>query len=215
MALYFNGGIKTVVYFNGTHSKTIYFNGTLVHSYSDHSNHSDYSDYSNYSNYSNSGGCIHKDTPVLMGNGEYKAAKDLVVGDILKAANIAGVIDSSDPQWINWRETNLTLLSETTTEIVRVRQEVWHQYWDINNGLLKITEAHPLLVKKGNEYLWLDVQDLVIGDSLVQLDGTLIPVTTVEHIEEDIDVVEYDCEDVDNYVVGNTPIIIHNIEIAK
>jgi hypothetical protein len=63
-------------------------------------------------------------------------------------------------------------------EVVQTFRALAVQYFVIN-GEISVTDTHPFLV--GND--WIEARDIRVGDTLVGLDGTAVPVNSVESVD--------------------------------
>jgi len=88
-------------------------------------------------------------------------------------------------------------------------------YWSVNDGLMKVTDEHDLWtytftdnVGDARYWKWRKPSQLQIGQSLLDHEGNLIEVTSIEKIEEEVEVVNIDVEPLDVYFAGG--ILVHN-----
>ena len=81
-------------------------------------------------------------------------------------------------------------------------------YYNINDGLLKVTNEHPLWGYRNNKWSWYTLEELLVGDKLLNYKGETIQVTKLEFIEGEVEVVNIDVEPLDVYFAGG--ILVHN-----
>ena len=71
--------------------------------------------------------------------------------------------------------------------------------YDINNGLLKVTGTHPMIVKRNGVWAEYKMNELVVGDMLYKRDNTEVEITSID----------FDDSDDNKYVVSRL-LIDHN-----
>lgn len=154
------------------------------------------------------GGCVHEDTPILMWDGSTKRAKYVKVGDTLQSFTSAGMLDEDESNWKEWKTTEFKSPKIVPTTARVAYNASYTQYWKINNDVC-ITQDHPVLVRKNQQWGWYDVTDVKVGDFLKGTDG-VIEIKSIDHIKENLNVVVLDVEPYDNYFAGHEPIVVHN-----
>ena len=81
-------------------------------------------------------------------------------------------------------------------------------YWNINDGLIKVTEEHDFWVLTEERWRWRKPTQLQIGEKLLDYEGNLIEITSLENIEGEVEVINFDVEPLDIYFAGG--ILVHN-----
>ena len=157
-------------------------------------------------------GCHVAGELLTLANGETKLVEDVVVGDNLLSVNFDGF--SLDGEWKSWKRREETLGSVyTNTTVTNVTVLEFDKYYDFNNGLLKITEEHPVLVKDtvGDIY-FKQVRDIVNSDWLLNEDNEWVDITSIELIAvpERFTTYSFNVEEADVYFANG--IIVHNVE---
>lgn len=152
------------------------------------------------------GGCLVYGTKVLMATGEYKNVEDLVAGDLVRAYDIEGLNQDSD--WYGW-STLLFNGEPTVAEVKSNTLSTYSRYYLFNNTL-KVTNEHPMLVKKGDTVSWEGSRDINVGDKIFNSSYEWINVDSIEEIYEDIQVADPNVEEVDNYFAEG--ILVHNTD---
>ena len=147
-----------------------------------------------------------------MADGSLKAIEDVTAGESVKSFRHS-TLSLDEDAWKTWTTSEIGSGSFGTSNVVTVTNphEYTHYYW--LNYNLKVTNEHPMLAFKDSVFKFVEVSDILVGDSLVREDGTLEevfakPKVTVNCITHNMDV-----EDDDTYVVrgGNgTGYIAHN-----
>jgi len=158
------------------------------------------------------GGCHVAGELLTLANGETKLVEDVVVGDNLLSVNFDGF--SLDGEWKSWKRREETLEPVyTNTTVTNVTVLDFDKYYDFNNGLLKITEEHPVLVKDtvGDIY-FKQVKNIVNSDWLLNEDNEWVDITSIELIAvpERFTTYSFDVEESDVYFANG--IIVHNVE---
>ena len=161
------------------------------------------------------GGCHVAGELITLADGQTKLVEDIVVGDSLLSIDFEGLNISGE--YKDWKKTEETLVSEyTSTVVTKVTVLDFFRYFNINNGLLKITEEHPVLIKDtlGDIY-FKQVRDIVINDSLLNENNVWIKIDSVElvTVPEKFTTYSLDVEESDVYFANN--IVVHNVELDR
>lgn len=158
------------------------------------------------------GGCHVAGELITLADGQTKLVEDIVVGDSLLSIDFEGLNISGE--YKDWKKTEETLVSEyTSTVVTNVTVLDFFRYFNINAGLLKITEEHPVLIKDtlGDIY-FKQVRDIVINDSLLNENNVWIKIDSVElvTVPEKFTTYALDVEESDVYFANS--IVVHNVE---
>ena len=146
--------------------------------------------------------CLAATEPVFIyGSGIDQTVADLVAGDKVNAFLSPTMIDESNPNWESWSAVTIADGSNVTTDVMKADQFLVGRYIVIN-GQVKCTEPHMLLVQKGGLWQWIRANALEIGDNLYGINGSSIPITSLETVNEQIQVVDVGAETVDTYFAG-------------
>ena len=153
--------------------------------------------------------CHVTGTVMNLADGSTKLVEDLQVGDVLASYDIAGLSDTGE--FLDWSsQINQFSATQTTATVVNITSSSFGRYVNFNNGLTKVTEEHPVLVKDvGNNISFKQVIDVVIGDSFY-INGAWVEITSKEAVEETITAYNIDVETDDVYLADG--ILWHNIE---
>ena len=160
------------------------------------------------------GGCHLAGEIITMANGTTKLIENIQVGDNLLSIDFDGLDGNDDRSWLGWKRTQETLASEyTNTVVTNVRVDVFNKYYNINNGLLKITEEHPVLVKDNSGDIYFkQTRNVVASDWLLNESNEWIDITSIELIEtSEFTTYALDVEESDVYF-ANT-VLVHNVEV--
>tara|TARA_Y100001963_G_scaffold100500_1_gene138323 strand:+ start:3303 stop:4352 length:1050 start_codon:yes stop_codon:yes gene_type:complete len=57
--------------------------------------------------------------------------------------------------------------------------------YNINNGLLKVTGNHPMIIKRDGSWVEKNMNELVVGDKLYKIDNTEIEITSIDFDSSD------------------------------
>ena len=164
--------------------------------------------------------CFLPDTPVELEDGEIIPIEDLVVGDKIKSYHIENLPDETLGKE-RYREFHLEEMNGELgdTEVKNVWFDFNTGYFDINEGLIKVTSEHEFWVlnkttKEESPYMppigkWgfkraakLEVGDILFGKE------ELIEIESIEYHHTEVEVVNINVEPVDVYFVNN--ILVHN-----
>lgn len=157
------------------------------------------------------GGCISSDTMVLLSDGTYKSAGTLTLTDTLTSFTVNGMIDTDQPNWNTWTTTDISTRSEVTSGIVALNTFTKPSYVLINNNF-KTTTSHTNFICRSGTYQWCSSNQVLVGDSFVQRDGTLLPITDVQTINAEQEFTFINVETVDTFFVsvGGNTFVTHN-----
>ena len=81
-------------------------------------------------------------------------------------------------------------------------------YYNINDGLIKVTAEHDFWTYTDEKWKWYNPRQLDVGDKLLDYEGNLIEITSIENIIGEVEVVNFDVEPLDIYFAGG--LLVHN-----
>ena len=81
-------------------------------------------------------------------------------------------------------------------------------YYNINDGLIKVTAEHDFWTYTDEKWKWYNPRQLDVGDKLLDYEGNLIEITSIENIIGEVEVVNFDVEPLDIYFAGG--VLVHN-----
>ncbi len=154
--------------------------------------------------------CLTSDTPITLPNGEVIPIGDAEEGMKLKGYSLKGLGDYDDSEYMNWTSTDLQPEMDEV-EVENVVFSFASKYYDINNGDVKCTSEHPFLVLEGGDYRFKRAHLLGEGDILIKGNGSeveQVSISSIEIIEEDIEIVSLDVSNTDTYIANGY--ITHN-----
>jgi len=157
------------------------------------------------------GSCFTPESLVLMFDGTTKMIKDLNIDEQIKSYQINEL-----PLYENLNNWEINKLEGTTsTSIIKdvLVHDITDGYFDINNGLLNVTGEHMIFVFKNNKYKFISVNELVIGDLLLDDDSNFIEVKSKEFIKYSGKVYNLTLDS--NYVYYVNNILVHNVKVIS
>ena len=161
------------------------------------------------------GGCHLAGEMITMSNGEKVAVENIIKGDSLLSVNISGM-SNEELAYKTWNETGEAFSTEyTNVNVANVKVDTYTSYYNFNDGALKITYEHPILVKTTNDLVLFKIaKDVVLGDKFLNEDNAWISVNTKSLVEAAIFATyTIDVEPEDTYFANG--ILVHNIEEQK
>jgi len=158
------------------------------------------------------GGCHLTGDLLTLANGETKKVEDVVLGDTLLSLAINGL---SDAETI-YREFNVSAANysdEYTSAVVSdIYVDTYSSYYNINNGQLKLTLEHPVLVKTSDDTVVFKViKDVLVGDSMLNQNNewVLVNSNTLVQAESPFTTYAFNVENKDVYFASG--ILVHNV----
>lgn len=160
------------------------------------------------------GGCLLIGTSITLqdekGNTFYKNIEDVNVGDTIVAYHNDDIpldFDSTDT-WSEWSDDDISDTRIVTGSVKHLYFDYYESYYRINS-IINTTEEHPWLVKsaisRGEEgsgyiYQYKRTDELVpYDDYLIRDDLTEVQIVTIQKVEEEVEVVNLNCEPYDVY----------------
>jgi len=150
--------------------------------------------------------CLTADSPITMADGTILEVGDLEQGDLLKGFSINGLNEDSDQDYLEWSTISL----ETTPKTVKVVNVVFSfadKIYSINDGEVRGTFEHPMLVKDSIDgmYRFKKISQILVGDFLIkEVNNSVqeIEVLSVTATLETEEIVSIDVEKEDTYLVN-------------
>ena len=144
-----------------------------------------------------------------MADGSFKNIEDLYIGDEVMAADIPGLGDKETD--INnlslWSSEDISGTSKTTANVTNVVIRSYGQHYVINDTI-KITYEHIIPAKQNNLWKFIKVEDLNVGDVIVDENLSNVIVVSKVLVEEAVETVSIDIENKDIYFVEG--LMAHN-----
>ena len=156
--------------------------------------------------------CILVDTPVTLQDGSTIEAGDITEGLKLQGYSFSGLSEDSDGDFYSWSSEEKGESAEEV-EVVNVVFSFADAYYNINNGEIKATQDHPMLVKDNSDGLFKfkKIGHISSKDKLVRkIDGELVEtdITSIETVDETVEIVTIDVETQDTYLINGY--VTHN-----
>jgi hypothetical protein len=157
-----------------------------------------------------SGGCFTRNAFISLINGVQQPISSIVKGDVLRSYDLKGLNPSVENAWMQFAESNLVATPASTT-VVGVLKSQFTYFFRIN-GELEVTLEHPLLTKRGSNWVFVQVKDLKIGDYLFK-NGTAALVRSIVRVDTPIETWSLDVEPFDLYVANGY--LVHNATLVQ
>lgn len=156
--------------------------------------------------------CLVSDSPIMKSDGTIVEVGDLSAGDVLNGYSLSGLSEDSDGNFLEWESDSLGETQKNVT-VVNVTYSFSNKIYNINDGQIKGTSEHPMLIKEDSDgkYKFKELVRLEIGDKLIkEVDSVLTEVEITSIIIEaaDVEIVSLDVEAQDTYLVNGY--VTHN-----
>ena len=165
--------------------------------------------------YGGSPSCLLIGTPIDMADGTTKLVEDLEIGDEVMSMNMPGQLDEDNDDWRSCRfaDEKTETFTQHSASVQDINFDFAFNYWDINDGMEKITGEHEMLYKPLNEntWMWQLVPNMKVGANVMDKNGNEVEITSLENVidnDEGYEVVQIDVEPLDVYF-GQT-FLVHN-----
>jgi hypothetical protein len=164
--------------------------------------------------------CIDEDTLIQVigedNSVEFKAAKDIIVGDKIWSIHWTGLKDESiDPHAEEVYPEILEGIAKVPSEIIAIDPSVKDVTLFFNGDKGKrFTAEEKVLVKRGNTHAFVEAKTVTSSDSIFEAtaDGMVeTPVTSVDYIEETRNVFKFNAFPIDTIIAGN--MVVHNSKV--
>lgn len=154
------------------------------------------------------GKCLLAGTMITLADGTQKAIETIAIGDELKSMVIGDMPNSDDFEVLKlWSQANPTL-SNTVTVVQDNVMSTVNSVLSFNNGRLTSSKDHLHLIKRSGNWMLLKASSVVVGDMLIDQNGSEIAITVIEELTGTFNVYKLDVEVSDTYIAGG--IITHN-----
>jgi len=155
--------------------------------------------------------CFLPGTMISMADGTKKDIEDVNVGDEVLSAVIPDLPDEElgYNEWKTFTSTDeMTNLEVSSATVEHIFYDYMDGYYSINNGLIKVTAEHDFWTFTGEKWNWYNSKQLSVGDRLLDYEGNLISISSIENIIGEVEVVNFDVEPLDIYFAGG--VLVHN-----
>ena len=156
--------------------------------------------------------CFLPGTMIKMSDGTEKDIEDVNVDDEVLSVIIPNLPDE-DLGYNEWKTfssvDDMTNLEVSSAKVEHIFYDYMDGYYDINDGLIKVTAEHDFWTyTNGNRWTWYNPKQLSVGDKLLDYEGNLISISSIENIIGEVEVVNFDVEPLDIYFAGG--VLVHN-----
>ena len=155
--------------------------------------------------------CFLPGTMIQMSDGSEQDIEDINIGDEVLSVVIPNLPDE-DLGYSTWKSfestDDMTNLEVSSATIEHIFYDYMDGYWDINDGLVKVTSEHDFWTYTGKKWEWCTPKQLSVGNSVLDYQGNLIEITSLESVEGEVEVINFDVEPLDVYYAGG--VLVHN-----
>ena len=128
--------------------------------------------------------CVIKGTLISIDDKDKKEIELLKAGDKLLSYSIEGIENTQEKHLLGKTKV-IEFKGEFSYQLIKnIWKNTFESYYKINNEL-SITDDHFVICKRENEYYWIQVENLIIGDSLFKLDNSFEEIKDIQKIEEE------------------------------
>lgn len=156
--------------------------------------------------------CFLPGTKIKMSDGSMKNIEDINVGDEVLSVIIPDLPDEDlgYNEWKTFSSTDdMTNLEVSSAKVGHIFYDYMDGYYNINDGLIKVTSEHDFWTYTENKkWEWYNPKQLTVGDKLLDYQGNLISISSIENIVGEIEVVNFDVEPLDIYFASG--LLVHN-----
>jgi hypothetical protein len=127
--------------------------------------------------------------------------------------------------WKSFESTDdMTNLEVSSATVEHIFYDYMDGYYNINDGLMKVTREHDIWIHTGTQWEWLTAFELSVRlrdneffssgqntsseNYLLDYQGNLIEITSIEYVEGEVEVVNFDVEPLDIYFADG--VLVHN-----
>ena len=155
--------------------------------------------------------CVLKGTLITLENDLTKEIENLKVGEKLLSYSVEGLVNTQDKRSLGKDTVNKFEGVFSYQLIKNIWKNDFEKHFMINDTL-GITEDHFVMCKRKDkeEYRWLQVEDLKIGDSLFKSNGLFEEIDRIQVINEEITVYNIQVNSIyayfaEGYLIHNGP----------
>ncbi len=155
--------------------------------------------------------CFLPGTMISMADGTEKDIEDINVGDEVLSVVIPDLPDEDlgYNEWKTFTSTDdMTNLEVSSATVEHIFYDYMDGYYSINDGLVKVTSEHDFWTYTGEKWEWCTPKQLSVGNKVLDYQGNLIEITSLENVEGEVEVVNFDVEPLDIYFAGG--VLVHN-----
>ena len=153
--------------------------------------------------------CVLKGTLITLEDDQTKEIENLKVGEKLLSYSVEGIENTQDKTELGKTKVN-EFEGEFSYQLIKnIWKNDFHRYFRINNKF-GITEDHFIMCKRQrrDEYFWIQVEDLRVGDSLFKSDGSFEIINDIKIIDEERTVYNIQVNSIYSYFANGY--LVHN-----
>jgi hypothetical protein len=167
--------------------------------------------------------CFLPGTKIQMQDGSAKLIENVDVGDEVLSVILPGLPDE-DLGYLEWKKFKMRpveseeliglgmpghpKLQSSWATVENVFYDYIPHYYNINEGFLKVTAEHDIWSFTGRNWGWNTPYELQIGNKVLTHEGEVINIYSIEKVEEEVEVINFDVEPLDIYFAGG--VLVHN-----
>ena len=165
-----------------------------------------------------SSACFLPGTLIQMADGSSEYIENLNVGDEVLSLDLPGLPDEDLGRdvWMPYtlRQMSDDELSElftkhkSTAKIESLFYDYEDGYYNINSGDINVTKAHEFWVFQDGLWRWKRANELEVGNLLYSFIGEIKPIESIELVEGEVEVIQFDVEPLDVYFAAG--VLVHN-----
>ena len=166
--------------------------------------------------------CFLPGTLIVMSDGSSKPIEEINVGDEVMSMDLPGLPDE-DLGYLEWKRftmrpmddedlEGLVKRTKSTAFVENLFYDYMEGYYNINNGYLKVTAEHDLFTFDVDKWKWCTAKEISdgfhSGMKLLDYTGELIAIDSIEWVDGEVEVINFDVEPLDIYFAGG--VLVHN-----
>ena len=160
--------------------------------------------------------CFLPGTLILMADGSSTPIEEINIGDEVMSMDVPGLPDE-DLGYLEWKSFTMRPMDNLGDMIQRNKKsanvealfyDYMNGYYSINNGYLKVTAEHDLFVYFNGMWRWLTPNEIGDGMKLFSYQGDVVNIDSIEWVESEVEVINFDVEPLDVYFAGG--VLVHN-----
>lgn len=157
------------------------------------------------------GGCLVENTKITYFDGSIKLIQDLVVGDEILSPEIVGFRDTNNVNELYKSKIANMSFENIKAKIIKIEPIQKEMVIQLNNGLLSASKEHSQLIKRGDIYIFTPLENVLLEDYLVDVDGNEVLITEIEEVFGGVTVYKLTLEGPTHTFYANG-IITHNVK---
>jgi hypothetical protein len=142
----------------------------------------------------------------------WKNIEDLFIGDRVMAASVPGVPDDelAYDYMSGWQQDDISQTFKVEAQVTGILNRSFNEYYRINSSI-DVTYEHIIPAQKDGIWMFTSIEDLNIGDNIMNDLLEVVQVTSKELILENVQTTSIDIDVKDIYFVKG--MMAHNLSI--